>query len=277
MSTWLWILIVIVAAIIVAAAVTVMMRQRRTATLRERFGPEYDRAIGESDNQRAAEAELRARERQRAQFDIRPLPEAARVRFAEQWRLVQERFVDQPSEASSEADQLVSRVMAERGYPMGDFASQADLISVDHPDVVENYRIAHAIHERAAARQASTEDLRVALLRYRSLFEVLLRPEPGAAAEGGMDEAAVDRTDAATARRTADTRPGVRSAGTGPDTAGPSPEGGTTMPSRDVAAAPAGDVSPPGDLPAPAAGEGVEAGRGTRRSGTGLGADDDAR
>jgi hypothetical protein len=252
MSTWLWILIIVVVVIIVAAAVAAMMRQRRTAMLRQRFGPEYDRAVGESENQRAAEAELRARERQRSRLDIRPLPEAARVRFAEQWRLVQERFVDQPAEASGEADVLVSRVMAERGYPMGDFAAQADLISVDHPDVVENYRIAHAIQERAAANQASTEDLRVALLRYRSLFEELLRPEPGTAAEDG--------TDAAAAQRAADTRP---------DAAGTAPEGSTTAPADDVTAA--------GDRPAPAAGGGVEAGRGAGRTGTGSGVDNDAR
>jgi hypothetical protein len=96
------------------------------------------------------------------------------VRYAEEWRVIQQSFVDQPEEATTEGYGLVNRVMAERGYPMRDFDARADLVSVDHPDVVENYRVAHGIHERARHQQASTEDLREALLRYRSLFEELL-------------------------------------------------------------------------------------------------------
>ena len=143
--------------------------------LRERFGPEYDRAVGARENQRAAEAELRGRERERARLDIRPLSEASRVRYTEEWRVIQQSFVDQPAEATVAGYDLVNRVMAERGYPMRDFDARAGLVSVDHPEVVENYRVAHAIHERAKHQQASTEELREALLRYRSLFEELLR------------------------------------------------------------------------------------------------------
>jgi hypothetical protein len=152
-------------------------RRRRTMALRERFGPEYDRTVGAREGQRAAEADLRGRERERARLDIKPLSEAARVRYTEEWQVIQQSFVDQPEEATTAGYDLVNRVMEERGYPMRDFDARADLVSVDHPDVVENYRVAHGIHERAQQHQASTEDLREALLRYRSLFEELLRPD----------------------------------------------------------------------------------------------------
>ena len=178
MATWVWILIVI-AAVVVIAVIAVAARQRRTTALRQRFGPEYDRAMEDRQGRRPAEADLRDREKQRAQLDIRPLPEDTRVRFAEEWRDVQERFVDQPSEAVVAADGLVHSVMETRGYPMGDFDAQAGLVSVDHPDVVENYRVAHGICERAQQQQASTDDLREALLRYRSLFHELLQAEDG--------------------------------------------------------------------------------------------------
>jgi hypothetical protein len=187
MAIWVWILIVI-AAVVVVALIAMAARQRRTTALRQRFGPEYDRAVEAGEGKRAAEADLLDRQRQRAQLDIRPLPEGMRVRFAREWQEVQERFVDQPSDAVVAADGLVYSVMEARGYPMGDFDAQADLVSVDHPEVVENYRFAHGIRERAQAQQASTEDLREALLRYRSLFNELLGADDGQAgvtANGG--------------------------------------------------------------------------------------------
>jgi hypothetical protein len=176
MATWAWILIavvVIVAALLAATA----MRQRRTVMLRRRFGPEYERTVQERDDRRAAESDLRDRQKQRDRLDIRPLAEPARARFAAEWRELQERFVDQPSNAVLAADGLVYRVMSERGYPMDNFEAQAKLISVDHPSVVENYRFAHAVCERAQSQQASTEDLRAALLHYRSLFDDLLQSD----------------------------------------------------------------------------------------------------
>lgn len=192
MSTWVWIVIVIVAVAVLALAATAIARRRRSAMLRQRFGPEYDRTLAGRDSQRAAEAELLGRERQRSRLDIKPLPEASRMRYTEEWRGVQERFVDQPAEAAAAADALIYQVMAERGYPMGDFSAQADLVSVDHPDVAENYRVAHTIHERARAGQASTEDLREALLRYRSLFEELVRDGGAPASSAGEPAAAAD-------------------------------------------------------------------------------------
>ena len=185
MATWLWIVIVIV-VVLIALAAAMAARRRRTMALRERFGPEYERAVGARENQRAAEADLRDRERERARLDIKPLSEAARVRYTEEWQVIQQSFVDQPEEATTAGYDLVNRVMAERGYPMRDFDARADLVSVDHPAVVENYRVAHGIHERARQHQASTEELREALLRYRSLFEDLLRPDDHEAVPAGQ-------------------------------------------------------------------------------------------
>jgi len=184
MATWLWIVIVIV-VVLIALAMAMAARRRRTMALRERFGPEYERAVGARKDQRSAEADLRSREREHARLDIKPLSEAARGRYTEEWRVIQQSFVDQPEEATTAGYDLVNRVMAERGYPMRDFDARADLVSVDHPDVVENYRVAHGIHERARQHQASTEDLREALLRYRSLFEELLLPDDRAAVPAG--------------------------------------------------------------------------------------------
>jgi hypothetical protein len=187
MATLVWVVIAIVA--VAAIALVVGARKRRTAMLRDRFGPEYDRTVESRDGRRAAEADLRAREKQRAQFDVKPLPEATRLRFADEWRDVQERFVDQPTQATTAADTLITRVMEARGYPMKDFDAQAELVSVDHPDTVENYRFAHAVRQRSQTQQVGTEDLREALLRYRSLFDGLLRPEGNGAADGTIGQA----------------------------------------------------------------------------------------
>jgi hypothetical protein len=189
MATWAWILIAVV-VVVVAALVVVVTRQRRTTELRQRFGPEYDRAVEARDDRRAAEAELREREKWRAGLDIKPLPEEARARYAREWQDVQEHFVDQPSDAVTAADKLIYSVMEARGYPVGDFDAQADLVSVDHPQVVEDYRYAHGIHQQAP--QASTEDLREALVRYRSLFDELLRADEDRA---DLDRAGLDRAD----------------------------------------------------------------------------------
>ena len=214
MATLVWVVIAIV-VVVVIALVAVGVRKRNSAMLRERFGPEYDRAVENRGDQRAAEADLRAREKQRAQFELTPLPEADRLRFAHEWRDVQEHFIDQPAQAATAADTLITRVMEARGYPMNDFDVQADLVSVDHPETVENYRFAHAVQERSLTQQASTEDLREALLRYRSLFDELLRPDGnGADANGERDQrpgaASRGRQSSARPCRTGSTRPGDR-------------------------------------------------------------------
>jgi FtsZ-interacting cell division protein ZipA len=174
MDTWVWILIAIVVIVIIAIAAWTMTRKRRTERLQGRFGPEYDRTVEESDGRRAAERELTERERRRAELDIRPLTPAARDRYVEEWRLVQQRFVDDPSSAIGQADSLVTQVMRDRGYPTDDFEQRAADVSVDHPNVVTNYREAHDISQRNDQGGVSTEHLRQAMVHYRALFEDLL-------------------------------------------------------------------------------------------------------
>jgi hypothetical protein len=157
-------------------------RRRRTTTaeLRQRFGPEYERAIGEHGSEGRAEALLVAREKRVEKLKIHDLDPATREQFFGQWQAVQSRFVDDPKRAIIEADALVSTVMQARGYPVADFNQRAADVSVDHPRVVANYRSAHEIALRLERGEASTEDLRTATLHYRSLFEELV-PIPAAA------------------------------------------------------------------------------------------------
>jgi FtsZ-interacting cell division protein ZipA len=173
MDTWLWILLaaVVVALVVVGVAAS---RRRRSTRLREGFGPEYERVVDEKGDRRQAERELEERRRRRDEFEIRPLPEATRKRFAGEWQQVQERFVDDPVGAVRSGDDLVTRVMGERGYPMDDFEQRAADVSVDHPDVVENYREGHRLVEEHRSGRGSTEDLRQAMVHYRALFEQLL-------------------------------------------------------------------------------------------------------
>jgi hypothetical protein len=180
MAAWGWILIA-VAVVAVIAIAALAARTRRTAVLRERFGPEYERTVKAREDRRAAEAELRDRERQRGELDIKPLPESDRMSYLDEWRDAQELFVDEPAEAVVAAYALITRVMEVRGYPVRDFEGQAELVSVDYPEVVENYRLAHGVQELAGTQQAGTEDLRQAVLRYRSLFQRLLRVDDAAA------------------------------------------------------------------------------------------------
>jgi FtsZ-interacting cell division protein ZipA len=188
--------IVIVAIVVIAliVAALVVARQRRSQQLQEGFGPEYERTVEErGGDRREAEAELRERARRRKEFDIRPLEPAARDRYAERWRAAQRRFVDQPGPAVGEADALVMEVMRDRGYPVADeFEQRAADVSVDHPEVVEHYRAAHAISTRATAGEAGTEDLRQAMVHFRALFAELLGddeppPDDETRAAGGRE------------------------------------------------------------------------------------------
>jgi hypothetical protein len=165
---------VIVAVAVIAVISFVLARKRRSQQLRERFGPEYDRVVQKEGEVRRAEGVLEMRAKRREKFEIRPLSSANRADFAERWRMVQSQFVDDPKGSVSRADQLVSELMAARGYPMADFEQRVEDISVDHPIVVQNYRAAHDIALRHGRGQASTEDLRKAMVHYRSLFEELL-------------------------------------------------------------------------------------------------------
>jgi hypothetical protein len=174
MDTWVW--IVIVAAVVVACLLiaALALRGRRRRALQERFGPEYDRAVDATGDRRAAEAELHEREERHEELDIRELTPAARDRYFDEWRVVQARFVDAPGDAVNEADRLVQQVMRDRGYPVDDFETRADAVSVDHPHLVENYRAGHGVWAANERGEATTEDLRQSLVHYRSLFEELL-------------------------------------------------------------------------------------------------------
>jgi len=174
MDTWVWILIVVVALVVIAAAAWAVQRSRRTSALKERFGPEYDRVASDAPSKRDSEAELREREQRRSDFDIKPLDPGARERYRDQWEAVQARFVDDPAGAVTEADVLIQSVMRDRGYPVEDFDTRSADLSVDHPDVVENYRAAHGIATAHGRGDAGTEELRQAVKHYRSLFEELL-------------------------------------------------------------------------------------------------------
>lgn len=165
---------VVIAALVIAVIVIawIVSRKRRRAALQHRFGPEYDRALREKGDR--AEAELLQRQRRVEKFSIRQLSAAERERFVTDWRVVQTRFVDDPKTAVRDADQLVVRLMQARGYPMSDFEQRAADISVDHPRVVDNYRAGHEIAIRQQRGEATTEDLRNAIIYYRSLFDELL-------------------------------------------------------------------------------------------------------
>jgi hypothetical protein len=179
-----WVLIIVLLIALVAAGV-VIARQRRSQQLQEGFGPEYGRTLADRGDRREAENELRERRDRHEQFEIREIEPEAREHYSERWRGAQRTFVDQPAAAVGEADALVSEVMSERGYPVeDDFDRRAADISVEHPVVVENYRAAHEISGRAVNNEASTEDLRQAMIHFRALFGELL----------GVDERPRDET-----------------------------------------------------------------------------------
>jgi hypothetical protein len=176
-SLYIGIAIVVVAILVIIGIVVAIAgsRRRRSQQLRQRFGPEYDRTLQSTGDTGAAERNLQEREQRRRGFQIRPLGAVDRQRYTSEWMAVQQRFVDVPSQALGEADRLVSAVMAERGYPMHDFDRTADDVSVDHPHEVADYRAAHAV--ALSGDSASTEQMRIAMQRYRSLFDSLLRDE----------------------------------------------------------------------------------------------------
>ncbi|HZS99532.1 MAG TPA: hypothetical protein VFA40_22285 [Terriglobales bacterium] len=177
-------LIVLVAVLIlilaIAAVLYVRKRKITSAALREKFGPEYQRAVLVHGSERKAEATLPDREKRvEKNLSLRDLDPMERERYLEEWKYVQSRFVDSPKDAIAEADDLVSALMNTRGYPISDFDQRAADISVDHPRVVENYRSAHEIALRVGKDEANTEDPRTVMVHYHSLFDELVQaPEP---------------------------------------------------------------------------------------------------
>jgi len=168
------IVIIIVAIVVVVAIVAGVAYDARRRRLRQRFGPEYDRLVEETGSRTKAEAELTGRQRRVAGLDIRPLDAAARARYAENWAAVQERFVDTPQDAVLAAQRLVMTVMRERGYPTDKTDQVIADLSVEHARVLDHYRAASGISQRAGDAAASTEDLRQAMIHYRALFQDLL-------------------------------------------------------------------------------------------------------
>jgi hypothetical protein len=166
---------VVILVIAVVAWLYVQKRRSTTASLRQKFGPEYERAVHQQGSERKAEAKLADRQERVKKLNVRDLDPMEREHFSKQWESVQSRFVDSPRGAVTEADDLVSSLMKTRGYPVSDFDQRAADISVDHPRVVENYRSGHDIALRVGENGASTEDLRTAMIHYRSLFEELVQ------------------------------------------------------------------------------------------------------
>jgi hypothetical protein len=175
-STEYIVLAIVLAGILLIGLLSWWNAQRRkaaTAGLRERFGTEYDRAVEMGGSERKGQAALLDREKRAEKFNIHDLEPGERERFLEQWKTAQSRFVDSPKDALTEADTLVSSLMQARGYPVSDFERRAANISVDHPQMMESYRAAHAIALKAGDSGTSTEDIRTAMVHYHTLFEEL--------------------------------------------------------------------------------------------------------
>ncbi len=177
MDAWVWIVIIVAAISVIGLVAWVLGTKRRSERLQRRFGPEYERTMEQAESRREAESELSARVKRHQELEIQPLSPESAERYTLEWRDVQARFVDQPSEAVKDADRLVTRVMQERGYPTEDFEQRVADVSVDHPNVVDNYRGAHTVWASNEQGKAGTEDLRQAMVHYRSLFEELVERE----------------------------------------------------------------------------------------------------
>jgi hypothetical protein len=174
MPTWAWVLIAVAAIIVLVLLAWTAFRANQRRRLRQDFGPEYDRAVADAPTTREAEADLEERRKRREELDIRPLSPTTRERYQREWETAQARFVDDPEAAIGEADRLIQEVMRERGYPVDDFEQRAADLSVDHPDVVQNYRAAHATSRKVVRGEADTEEVRQAMIHYRALFDELL-------------------------------------------------------------------------------------------------------
>ena len=175
LDTQTWIMIAGgVVLVLIAVAVWLVYKKKQSRRLQERFGAEYGRSVNDLGSRTKAESELKAREKRVEGFTILPLEPAEAARFSQTWKDLQGRFIDSPQGAVVQADQLVRELMLKRGYPMGDFERRAADISVDHPEVVAHYRAAQAIAVRDKRGEADTEELRIAVVHYRALFDELL-------------------------------------------------------------------------------------------------------
>lgn len=172
------VVVIVVVVVAVAVAAAVLYRRRRSDQLRQRFGPEYERAVEDTDDRREAEKDLRHRERRRSAFEVKPVTGPDAARYRQEWADIQQLFVDEPAEAVERADRLVVQIMRDSGYPVDDFEHRVDDISVDHPEVAQHYREAHLVAVAQAAGDADTEQLRQAVTSYRHLVAALLHDKP---------------------------------------------------------------------------------------------------
>jgi hypothetical protein len=170
--TWIWVAVGVLALIVVAGLISRGARRSRTDSLREKFGNEYDHAVQSAGNRKRGERELATRVQEVEKHEIRPLTAAEQERYRGDWQRVEKHFIERPTTAVVEADELVADMMRVQGYPVGDFEKHAAHLSVNHPRIVEHYRAGHKAMEGAPG-SASTEDLRQAMLHYRALFEEL--------------------------------------------------------------------------------------------------------
>lgn len=193
--------VVAIVALVVLALIVNAFNRRRTRQLRAQFGPEYDRTVAVAGGRTKAEASLAERSERVHKLNVRVLGAAERERYVEEWGRVQAHFVDAPAGAVAEADQLLGDVMANCGYPVGDFEQRAADISVDHPVVTQNYRAAHEIALRQAAGRATTEELRRAMIHYRAIFDDLVAMPRTADPRPVAEVTVVDATDINPRRR----------------------------------------------------------------------------
>jgi hypothetical protein len=179
MDTTDWVIVAIVAGVLVLGAIALMAvgRSRRRAGLRERFGPEYDRTVNEQGSRRHAERELREREERFESLETRPLPEEARNRYTADWERAERLFVDDPELAAREADRIVRSVLDDRGYPNDDLETQTAAVSVEHPHAVQRYRHGHEMVHDGGNGNDRTENLRTAMVDFRTVFEEMVEPE----------------------------------------------------------------------------------------------------
>jgi hypothetical protein len=192
------VIVLVIVLLLVVAAILFAVRATRRKKLQSTFGPEYDRVVADSDSRADAEKELRERERRHADLELKELSPESKSRYSAAWEEVQITFVDNPNEAVSTADDLVTRLIAERGYPTDDYQDQLATLSVEHARTLGHYRDAHEISTRSRNGEASTEDLRQALVHYRALFADLLGEDPvaGTATTTSTTTAVPAQTDA---------------------------------------------------------------------------------
>ena len=190
MEWWIWVLIAV--AVVAVIALMVMASRRRRERLRDQFGSEYDRTVVDADSRRRAEGDLRGRLKQHRELELRPLAPQAAAQYSEEWLVVQARFVDDPEDACTRGEQLLEQVLRDRGYPVDeDFDTQADLVSVDHPELVGDYRRAHDLLHSDEAGERRIEELRAVFLVHRDLFSDLLGA--GSRDDGVSDDEGVPR------------------------------------------------------------------------------------